>query len=167
MPLRGTEKPGEVRVSLVSANYFQVMGVDIALGRALADTTDARPGAAAVAVISDAFWERWFGRAPDVLTETIDVQGVSYEVVGVARKGFTGHFVGHPSDVWIPLTMQSALMPDAPRLLEDRWGTGARWLRVIGRLGLGRERRAGCRLGKSHSAKVRRRESRRAWREQP
>ena len=99
--------------------------------------TDTRPGAAAVAVISDAFWERWFGRSQDVLTATIDVKGVRYEVVGVARKGFTGHLVGHPSDVWIPLTMQSALMPDAPRLLEDRWGTGASWLRIIGRLGLG------------------------------
>ena len=33
--------------------------------------------------------------------------------------------------------MQPALMPDAPGLLEDRWGTGARWLKVIGRLGAG------------------------------
>ena len=107
VPLRGTEKPGEVRISLVSANYFQVMGVDIARGRALADPTDTRPGAAAVAVISYAFWERWFGRSQDVLTATIDVKGVRYEVVGVARKGFTGHLVGQPSDVWIPLTMQS------------------------------------------------------------
>ena len=65
-------------------------------------------------MISDAFWERWFGGAPDVLAKTIDLHGVSYEVVGVARKGFTGHSVGHPSDVWIPLTMQPALMPDAP-----------------------------------------------------
>jgi predicted permease len=137
VPLRGTEKPGEVRISLVSANYFQVMGVDIARGRSLADTTDARPGTVATAVISDAFWERWFGRSQDVLTATIDVKGVRYEVVGVAEKGFTGHIVGHPSDVWIPLTMQSALMPDAPTLLEDRWGTGARWLRIIGRLSVG------------------------------
>jgi len=136
VPLRGRESPGEVRVSLVSANYFRVMGVDIALGRAMADGDSTTPGAAAVAVISDAFWEKWFGRVPDILTKTIDLHGVRYAVVGVARRGFTGHAVGHPSDVWIPLAMQPALMPDAPGFLDDRWGTGARWLRVIGRLGV-------------------------------
>ncbi len=135
--LAGNDKPGDVRVSLVSGNYFQVMGVDTALGRALSDNDAAAPGAAAVAVISDAFWKRWFGGTPDVLAKTIDLHGVSYEVVGVARKGFTGHSVGHPSDVWIPLTMQRALLPDAPQMLDDRWGTGPRWLKVIGRLGTG------------------------------
>ncbi len=137
VPLRGSGVRGEVRVSLVSGNYFQVIGADVALGRSLADADAAAPGTAAVAVISDAFWERWFGSAPDVLAKTIDLNGVSYGVVGVARKGFTGHSVGHPSDVWIPLTMQSALMPGTQGLLEDRWGTGVPWLRIIGRLGAG------------------------------
>jgi hypothetical protein len=111
VPLRGSERTGEVRVSLVSGNYFQVIGADVALGRSIGPTDAAAPGAEAVAVISEAFWDRWFGRAPDVLSKTIELQGVSYEVVGVARKGFTGHAVGHPCDVWIPLTMQPALMP--------------------------------------------------------
>ena len=134
VPLRGSDRPGEVRVSLVSGNYFQVMGADVALGRAIGDADAPAPGAAAVAVISEAFWDRWFGRAPDVLSKRIDLQGVSYEVVGVARKGFTGHSVGHPCDVWIPLTMQPALMPGTQGALEDRWGAGGRWLMVIGRL---------------------------------
>ena len=133
VPLRGSDKPGEVRVSLVSANYFQVIGVDIAIGRGLTDEDEATPNSAAVAVISDAFWGRWFGRTSDVLTRTIELRGASYHVVGVARQGFTGHAVGHPSDIWVPLTAESALLPDA-RLLEDRWGTGAQWLRIIGRL---------------------------------
>ncbi len=133
-PLRGSGTAGEVRVSLVSANYFHVMGVDVSLGRALVEADDRAPGAAPVAVISDGFWDRWFGRSPDVLAKRLELRGVTYDVVGVAGRGFTGHLVGHPSDVWIPLTMQSALMPDAPGLLSDRWGTGAGWLRVIGRL---------------------------------
>ena len=133
-PLRGSGNAGEVRISLVSANYFHVMGVDVALGRALVDADGGAPGTAPVAVISDAFWDRWFGRSPDVLTKGIALRGVTYDVVGVAGRGFTGHIVGHPSDVWIPITMQSAQMPDAAGLLSDRWGTGAGWLRVIGRL---------------------------------
>ena len=133
-PLRGSGTAGEVRVSLVSANYFQVMGVDVALGRALVEADARAPGTAPVAVISDAFWDRWFGRATDVLARTIELRGVTYDVVGVAGRGFTGHIVGHPSDVWIPITMQAALMPDASGLLSDRWGTGPAWLRIIGRL---------------------------------
>ena len=135
VPLRGSgsDTAGEVRVSLASANYFQVMGVDIAIGRGLTDEDEATPNAGAVAVISDAFWGRWFGRTPDVLTKTIALRGARYQVIGVARPGFTGHTVGHPSDLWVPLTAESSLMPGA-RLLEDRWGTGAQWLRIIGRL---------------------------------
>ena len=137
VPMPGSQTPAEVRVSLVSANYFRVLGADIALGRALSDGEARAPGAAAVAVISHAFWERWFGGTPDVLAKTIDLNGVRYEVVGVARKGFTGHSVVQPCDVWIPLTMNSALMPGTAGLLEDRWGTGASWLRIIGRLEAG------------------------------
>jgi predicted permease len=143
VPLRGSDKPGEVRVSLVSANYFHVMGVNIALGRGLAEQDEAVASPAAVAVISEAFWVRWFGRTPDVLQRTIELRGASYHVVGVVQRGFAGHVVGHPADVWVPLTAESALMPGA-RLLEDRWGTGARWLRIIGRLqdGISLERAA-------------------------
>ena len=132
--LRGAATPNEIRVTLVSANYFHVMGVGIARGRSFVDSDDAESGAAAVAIISDAFWERWFGRAPDVLGKTVALHGISYEVVGVAPKGFTGHAVGQPSDLWVPLTMQAALMPGAPDLLGDGSRAAAPWLKVIGRL---------------------------------
>jgi predicted permease len=132
--LPGTEPSRDVRVTLVSGNYFQVMGAGISRGRSLADSDAVAPGTGTVAVISDGFWERQFGRAPDVLAKTIDLQGVRYDVVGVARKGFTGHAVAAPTDVWIPITMHAALMPGSPDVLQDRWGTQARWLKVIGRL---------------------------------
>ena len=137
VPLRGSETPAQVRVSLVSANYFRVMGVDVTPGTAMAGMDRSAPGAAAVAVISEAFWERWFGRTPDILTKTLDLRGVRYSVVGVARQGFTGHLVGHPADLWIPLAMQPALMPGAQGLLDDRWDADAQWLRIFGRLNAG------------------------------
>jgi predicted permease len=134
--LRGNDAR-DVRISLVSSSYFGVMGVDIGVGRDLGGTADNRPNGEAVAVISDAFWNRWFGRTPDVLTKTIDLHGVPYSVIGVARPGFTGHIVGHPVDIWVPLAMAPALMVDFPGLLEDRWGTGASWLKIVGRLRMG------------------------------
>lgn len=130
-PAPGSDRPPEVRVSLVSHNYFRVMGVDLVLGGAFSDPND---GASAVAVISDALWDRAFGRAPDVLTRTIDAQGRRYAIVGVTRKGFTGHSVGFPSDAWIPLGMQAGLTPKASGLFEDQPGAGARWLKIMGRL---------------------------------
>jgi predicted permease len=133
VPLRGSERVADVRVSLVSANYLDVIGADVAVGRSFT-RTEVADGSRTVAVISHAFWERWFGGQPDAIGRSMPLQGVSFEIVGVAPRGFSGHIVGHPSDVWVPLSTQPALMPDAPRLLEDRWGTGARWLRVVARL---------------------------------
>jgi predicted permease len=124
----------DVRVALVSGNYFRVIGAGIAVGRDLPDAINSTANGLPVAVISDAFWQRWFGRTPDVLTRRIELNGVSYEIIGVARAPFTGHVVGHPIDLWVPLTMAPALVPDLPGLLGDRWGTGASWLQIVGRL---------------------------------
>ena len=131
--LQGNEARN-VRVALVSGNYFRVIGAGIAVGRDLPDATNLTANRDAVAVISDAFWKRWFGRTPDVLTKRIELNGLSYEVIGVATAPFTGHLVGHPIDLWVPLTMAPALVQDLPGLLEDRWGTGASWLQIVGRL---------------------------------
>lgn len=132
----GNDKPYEVRVALVSSNYFRVIGANVALGRALTGEDSPR-ASEPVAVISHAFWERWFGRTPDILARTIDLQGHSYAVVGVAGKGFSGHVVGQPADVWIPLVRQPELMPGSPNLLEGRAAVETKWLRVLGRLRAG------------------------------
>jgi predicted permease len=134
VPLRGSEKLADVRVSLVSTNYLQVIGADVVLGRSFTDEDRATAETAPVAVISHAFWQRWFGAEQDTIGSTIEIHGISCEVVGVASPGFSGHVVGHPSDVWLPLDAQPALAPGGSRLLEDRWGSGARWLRIVARL---------------------------------
>jgi predicted permease len=133
----GSDKPNEVRVTLVSGNYFEVIGADIELGRALTETDDSPRATEPVVVISHAFWHRWFGRTPDILTKTIDLQGRSYAVVGVAAKGFRGHVVGQPADIWVPLVRQPELMPGSPNVLEGRAALETRWLSVLGRLRAG------------------------------
>ncbi len=60
----------EVRVSLVSDNYFRTLGADVVLGRALMAADASGDADGAVAVISDAFWRRWFAASPDVLHRT-------------------------------------------------------------------------------------------------
>ena len=56
----------------MSSNYFRVMGVDLAVGRPFVEGENT-----AVAVISDAFWTRSFGRTPDILAKTVDLNGVA------------------------------------------------------------------------------------------
>jgi predicted permease len=127
------EPPEEVPVSLVSANYFDAIGGRVVFGRPFAPSDAAAPGTGAVAIVSNGFWRRRFGGAPDVLAKTLELGGVQFAVVGVAESGFTGHSVGHPVEVWVPLTMQPALMPGMPGL-EESAGAEARWLNVVGRL---------------------------------
>jgi predicted permease len=127
------EPPEEVPVSLVSDNYFDAIGARVVFGRPFAASDVAAPGSGAVAIVSDGFWRRRFGGAPDVLAKTIELDGVQFAIVGVAESGFTGHSVGHPVDVWVPLTMQPALLPGM-RGLEESAGAEARWLNVVGRL---------------------------------
>jgi predicted permease len=124
---------GKVRVSLVSGTYFPVLRAPMAVGHGLTPEDDRAPGAHAVAVISDGFWSRRFGRTPDIVGHSIGINGVTYSIVGVTSQGFTGEWIGSPTDVWIPLAMHSAVLPDAPNLRDDVWGTRSRTLRVIAR----------------------------------
>jgi hypothetical protein len=75
---------------LVSGSYFPVLGVQPALGRLL--TTDDEPaiGESHVAVLSHALWPTRFGLDPNVLNQSIVVNGQSLTIVGVAARGLNG-----------------------------------------------------------------------------
>jgi len=103
--------PEQVRIDLVSANYFSVLGVPPALGRTLTATDESAPGSGPVAVISYAWWQRRFGGDPAVLGKTIRVESNNYTIVGVAQPGFFGTTVGHASELWIPLSMEKEISP--------------------------------------------------------
>jgi putative ABC transport system permease protein len=72
----------------VSRNFFDTLGVRPALGRTFTVEEATANGPVAV-VISDALWERFFGRDPDVLTRTIAIEGVAHPIVGVMPPGIT------------------------------------------------------------------------------
>ena len=77
----------------VTANYFQFFGRPLALGRPFT-TEEARLGTdSGVAIVSHSFWERR-GADPNMIGQTVRVNGEPFTVIGVAPKGFTG--TGHP-----------------------------------------------------------------------
>ncbi|MEW5927749.1 MAG: ABC transporter permease [Gemmatimonadota bacterium] len=111
--LRAGDNPDAVLASYVSGNYFEVLGVRSALGRAITADED-RPGApAAVAVLGDHLWRTRFGADPGVVGRTVHLNGYPTTVVGVAPRGFGGTFVGVQTDVWLPVGLYERLNPAA------------------------------------------------------
>jgi predicted permease len=118
----------QVRGQYASGSYFDVLGVDAILGRALTPADDSVIGSGGqdgpVAVISYRLWDRRFGRSPAVLGKTIQV-GTSWpKIVGVTPPGFDGLSVGSPVDVTIPMMLTANNLRS-----KKSW-----WFSVIGRL---------------------------------
>ena len=113
-------------VTLVTGNFFQVVGVNPAIGRALAPADD-ESGGSPVMVLSDRGWSRHFNRDPNVLGRTVLVGGAPFEIVGVMPAGFRGLEFNAP-DLWAPLPQLAQFRPDH-RGREDAVG-----VEVIGRL---------------------------------
>ena len=80
----------DVRSNEVSGNYFSVLGVPAFLGRLLTPEDDRKDEPRAVAVVSYAFWQRIWGRSPEVLGKTILIDNVPITIVGVAQPKFLG-----------------------------------------------------------------------------
>ncbi len=81
----------------VSGNYYEVLGVRAQIGREIRPSDD-MPGSPAVAMISDAFWNREFARSPAAIGRSIKINDVPVTIIGVNPKGFTGAGSTLPSE---------------------------------------------------------------------
>jgi predicted permease len=110
--------------SIVSANYFDALGVKPVVGRGFEPGEDVGRNAHPVVVISYQFWQRRFANDPNAVGTTIRLNGVPHTIIGVTPEGFFGTFVGYQFQFWVPASMQEAFDPGGYKL-EDR---GARWI---------------------------------------
>jgi predicted permease len=110
----------------VSANLFETLGVNAALGRALRPEDD-RPGSPPVVVITDNLWKRRFGGDPNVVGKTLDLNGAGYTLVGILPPNF--FFPLPAAELAVPL------VPDADPWRSNRNTTN--FLRMVGRTGPG------------------------------
>lgn len=101
----------KLQTQLVSGTYFQVLGVNAQMGRVLTDADDQNVGGHPVAVVSDAWWQKRFNGDREILGKTITIDDTTYNIIGVAPKGFFGTNVGRVPDMWIPLSMEKKLPP--------------------------------------------------------
>ena len=96
-------EPEQISGALVTANFFNVIGLQPQLGRTFTEEED-RPGGPALAVISDHLWQRLFARDPKVLGRVLTFGNQPYTVIGVMpREMFSPRTV----EVWFPLVRRS------------------------------------------------------------
>ena len=120
--LTGQHEPWRLNGSAISANLFNVLGVNVKLGRGFHSGED-QAGADNLVILSDGLWQSRFGGDPRIVGRVITLGGIDRQVVGVAPRSFA--FPTSATSFWIPLH------------LDPRDPT-AYWLRsfmpVIGRL---------------------------------
>ncbi len=110
--------------SIVSANYFDAIGVRPVLGRGFEPGEDSGQSAHPVTVISYQLWQGRFQGDPQIVGKTQRLNGVVHTIVGVAPEGFYGTFVGWGMAFWVPASMEEIFEAGGYKL-EDR---GARWI---------------------------------------
>ena len=102
--------------SLVSGNYFSVLGTRTAAGRLLLPRDAERPGEAPVAVLGHRMAGELFGEPAAAIGESVQVNGVAVEVVGVAEEGFRGGETLARAELWLPVTLYPQVEPPPPGL---------------------------------------------------
>lgn len=108
------DQPERVRVVRVSAGYFETLGIQAARGRTFTEDESFGPGENVsstlpidrVAVISHQLWTMRYGADPDILGNTLHLDGFPFQVVGVMPRGFKNPF-GTKADVWVPLDLRA------------------------------------------------------------
>jgi predicted permease len=126
---------------IVTANYFDVLGVRASIGRVFAPDEDQIEGGNRLVVLSDGFWRREFGGDASAVGRTLRVRGLDYTIVGITPARFTGMMPGISADLWIPASMVDEVEPvgmndtvPSPTGRTRLQRRGQRWMFMKGRL---------------------------------
>jgi len=120
--LTGGAEPEPIPGEQVTYEYFNVLGVNPALGRSFRAEDDV-PNAPRVAIIGDGLWKRRFGGDPSVVGRVVTLSGEPHVIVGVLPRGFRPIVASQTGEIWRPMRINRA---NASR--------GAIIYRVVGRL---------------------------------
>ncbi|HKG12700.1 MAG TPA: ABC transporter permease [Pyrinomonadaceae bacterium] len=119
--LTGMGDPERLEGKRASANLFGLLGVEPLLGRGFLPEDD-RPGGPRVAVLSHGLWQRRFGSDPKVVGRSLELNGQSYEVVGVMPQSF--QFPSPEYELWVPIAFTQ----------QEAASRGRHYLQVVARL---------------------------------
>ncbi len=129
----GQAEPQQLNASLVSGNFFDVLGVKPYRGRTFIFDGDKKLGGSPEVVLSYSLWARRFGSDDKQIGQTISLNGTPYTVVGIAPPSFKGIVsLGRPDVLWIPITMRDYVLTGQLKDWENN--RRFRWLSIVGRL---------------------------------
>ena len=117
--LTGVDQAEKLAGARVTGSFFSLFGMSPAAGRFL-DSSDDRPGGARIAVMGYGLWQRRFGGSPDLIGQTIALNGDTYTVVGIAPAVFQ---FPRGADIWTPALLS-----------EEKTKSGYNYLKVVARL---------------------------------
>jgi predicted permease len=103
-------EPEQVFGEIVTGNYFDVLGIQPAIGRFFLAGEDKIPGAAPVVVMGHGLWQRRFGGDPSLVGKVITLNGQPFTVVGIAPEGFRGTDVVGGPQLWVPSMMHRQVL---------------------------------------------------------
>jgi len=118
-----------VNAELVSGDYFSVLLVRVAFGRAIT-SDDERPGAPPVVVLTDSYWRRRLNGDSSRIGSILLINGNPVTIVGVMQEGFQGFDLDEPAQVFLPLRMRPSAIPAT----VDPDSRLFRWVRVYARI---------------------------------
>ena len=128
--LTDKSNPERVYISLVSANYFDVLDVKPFLGSIFPPEEEIKRGVTPSVIISYGLWQRRYGSDQSIVGKPIQVNKTLCTIAGVAPSGFRGCKSGLREDLWAPLVYRG----------EQLNIRGSQWLNVMGRLKPGVDR---------------------------
>jgi macrolide transport system ATP-binding/permease protein len=110
-------QPQAINGGIVSANYFQLLGVKPEIGTFFAPNADDHAyGSMDAIVLSDGLWRDRFNADPSVAGRVISINKHAFTVIGVAPSGFAGIYGGLAEDAWVPLSagrdLSAVALPD-------------------------------------------------------
>ena len=105
--LTGVEEPASLQASLVSAGFFEALGVRPVLGRTF-DSSEYERGADHEVVLGYWVWQRHFSGARNVLDRVIELNREAYRIVGVLPPNFSVPVEAGNSEIWMPMALSQA-----------------------------------------------------------
>src|SRR5438045_6525493 len=137
LALIGLGQKGDTRrtfAAVVTSNYFSVLGVPLARGRAFLPDEETPGRNTPVAIVSYSYWQK-HSLDPTVLGSQVSINGRPFTIVGITPKGFVGTLQILSPEVWLPMSVYDQVANDSGSkhhtTIEDRNGTQ---LRIIARL---------------------------------
>jgi predicted permease len=137
LALIGLGQKGDTRrafAAIVSSNYFSVLGVPLARGRAFLPEEETPGRNTPVAIVSYNYWQK-HDLGPSVLGSQLLINGRPFTIVGITPKGFVGTMQVLSPEVWLPMSVYDQVANDFvsenKTTIDDRKGTQ---LRIMGRL---------------------------------